>query len=93
MTYKVKLSGKVEINLSFEEYKKLAQVLALGTAKFVILENRIINIAYIIALDYEPLPYEYRTTEEGRKETEEKKELNDFFKNLRTHFPQLEEPK
>jgi len=84
--YKIKLSGRIEIDLTFEEYKRLAQVLALGTAKFIILENRIINTAYIIALDYEPLPYESRT--EG--EIQELKELKEFFKGLGSRYPQLE---
>jgi len=84
--YFVKLSSRTTIDLSFEEYKKLAQVLAIGTAKFVILNNRVINTAFIIALDYEPFPYERRTTEE---ETE-LKELKGFFQNLGSHYPQLE---
>ena len=88
-SYKVKLSGKTEIELNLEEYKKLAQVLATGTAKFVILNNRVINTAFIIALDYEPFPYERRTAEE---ETE-LKELKDFFKGLGSRYPQLEEEK
>ena len=84
--YKIKLSGRIEIDLTFEEYKRLAQVLASGAAKFVIVENRIINTAYIIALDYEPLSYESRTEEE----IQELKELKEFFKGLGSRYPQLE---
>ena len=84
--YKMKLLGRTEIDLTFEEYKRLAQVLASGTAKFVIVENRIINTTYIIALDYEPLSYESRT----EREIQELKELKEFFKGLGTRYPQLE---
>ena len=87
LSYKAKLSGKIEIELSFEEYKKLAQVLALGIAKFVILENRIINTAYIIALDFEYLPYSMRDEKEGK----EIRELKAFFEGLGSRYPQLEE--
>lgn len=60
----------------------MAKILAMGQAKFVVLSDKVINVAYVIALNYIVDRYK-------KDEGEELRGIESYFKDLKNELPML----